>query len=48
MFLDQQIAISEWFLKDNVPLKIMLRKFRFAITEINDILKYIQREIVIK
>ncbi len=21
MFLDQQIAISEWFMKDNVPLK---------------------------
>ncbi len=43
MFLEQQISISEWFLKDDVTEDWSNGgwKFSFAITEINYILKYI-------
>ncbi len=42
-FLEQQISILEWFLKDHVTLKteVMAANFSFAITGINYILKYI-------
>ncbi len=46
MFLEQQISILEWFLKDHVTLKtgvLMLTIFSL-ITGINYILKYIQIE----
>ncbi len=44
MFLEQQISISEWFLKDHVTLKtgVMMLKIQLCITEINYIFKYIQ------
>ncbi len=46
MFLEQQISILEWFLKDHVTPKagVMMLKIQLCITEINDILKYIQIE----
>ncbi len=48
MFLESQIRILEWFLKDQVTLKTVYNngcwKFSFAITEVND-LKNIQIEI---
>ncbi len=42
MFLEQQISILEYFLKDHVTLKML--KIQLCITEINYILKYIQIE----
>ncbi len=46
MFLEQQISILEWFLKDHVTLKtgVMMLKIQFCFTRINYILKYIQTE----
>ncbi len=46
MFLEQQISISEWFLKDHVTLKtgVIMLKIQLCITEINYIIKYIQTE----
>ncbi len=46
MFLEQQISISEWFLKDHVTLKtgVMMLKIQLRITGINYILLYIQIE----
>ncbi len=45
-FLEQQIIILEWFLKDHVTLKtgVMMLKIQLCITGINYILKYIQIE----
>ncbi len=44
MFLEQQISMFEWFLKDHVTLKtgVMMLKIQLCITGINCILKYIQ------
>ncbi len=44
MFLEQQIIILEWFLKDHVTLKtaVMMLKIQLRITGINYILQYIQ------
>ncbi len=44
MFLEQQISILEWFLKDHVTLKtgVMIMKIQLRITERNNILQYIQ------
>ncbi len=44
MFLEQQISILELFLKNHVTLKteVMMLKIQLFITEINDILQYIQ------
>ncbi len=42
-FLEHQISILEWFLKDHVTFKTGV-KFNFAITGINYILKYINIE----
>ncbi len=46
MFLEQQISILEWFLKDPVIMKtgVMMLKIELWITEINYMLKYIQIE----
>ncbi len=46
MFLEEQISISEWFLKDHVTLKtvVMMLKIRLCITEINTIFEYIHIE----
>ncbi len=46
MFLEQQISILEWFLKDHVTLKpgVMMLKIQRCITGINYILNYIQIE----
>ncbi len=46
MFLEQQIGVLEWFLKDHVTLKtgVMMLKIQLCITEINYILKYIHVE----
>ncbi len=46
MFLEQQIGILEWFLKDHVTLKtgVMMLKIQLCITGINYILKYIHVE----
>ncbi len=43
MFLEQQISISEWFLKDHVTLKTDAENSAL-ITGINYILNYIQIE----
>ncbi len=46
MYLEQQISILEWFMKNHVTLKteVMMLKIQLRITEINYILKYIQIE----
>ncbi len=46
MFLEQQISILEWFLKDHVTLKtgVMLLKNQFLLDRNNYILKYIKIE----
>ncbi len=46
MFLDQQISILEWFLKNHVTLKtgVMMLKIQLRITGINYIFTYIQIE----
>ncbi len=46
MFLEQQISILEWFLKDHVTLKtgVMILKIQLCNTGLNYILKYIQIE----
>ncbi len=46
MFFEQQISISESFLKDHVTLKtgVMMLKIQLRITAINYILQYIQIE----
>ncbi len=46
MFVEQQISILEWFLKDHVTLKtgVMMLKIQLRITEINYILQYIHIE----
>ncbi len=43
MFLEQQISILDWFLKDHVTLKtgVMMLKIQLCSTEINYILKHI-------
>ncbi len=43
MFLEHEISILEWFLKDHVTLKTGVNS-AFAIKGINCILKYIKRE----
>ncbi len=45
-FLEQQISILEWFLKDHVTLKtgVMMLKIQLRITGINYILIYITIE----
>ncbi len=50
MFLEQQISILEWFLKDHVTLKtgVMMLKIQLCITGINYISKYIRIENFIK
>ncbi len=42
MFLEQQISILQWFLKDHVSGVMMLKNS--ALNHINYILKYIQIE----
>ncbi len=46
MFLEHQISILEWFLKDHVTLKtgVMMLKIQLCITGINYILKCIKVE----
>ncbi len=46
MFIEQQISILEWFLKDHVTLKtgVMTLKIQIYVTGINYILKYSQIE----
>ncbi len=46
MFLEQQISILEWFLKDHVTLKtgVMMLKIQLCVAVINYIQKYIQIE----
>ncbi len=46
MFLEQQISILEWFLKDHVTLKtgVMMLKIQLCVAVINYIKKYIQIE----
>ncbi len=43
LFLEQQISILEWFLKDHVTRKtgVMMLTIQLNITEINNILKYV-------
>ncbi len=49
MFLEQQISILEWFLKDHVTdWSNGCWKFSFAVTGINYIWKYIQTENIFK
>ncbi len=44
MFLEQQISILDWFLKDHVPLMtgVMLLKIQIYIAEINYILNILK------
>ncbi len=46
LFLEQQINILDWFLKDHVTMKtgVMMLKIQLCITGINYILKYIKIE----
>jgi len=46
MFLEHQISMLEWFLKDHVTLKtgVMMLKIQLCITGINYILKYVKIE----
>ncbi len=48
MFLEEQISITEVFLKDHVTLQtgVMMLKIHLWITEINYIIKYIEMEII--